>query len=111
MGPNIVTLSPFTLAQNSLHGSFGASGDLAAIPPKAATIGPAQFLEAKNNLGFYSIGIHGTSTSWQRLIARLALFGPVTPLVPDSIIQLKKADVLVSESIAAKIEVDWNKGY
>ena len=59
MGPGIVTLSPFTLAQNSLHGSFGASGDLAAVPPKAATIGPAQFLEAKNNLGFYSIGIHG----------------------------------------------------
>ncbi|MDD5597265.1 MAG: hypothetical protein PHV82_04935 [Victivallaceae bacterium] len=111
MGPSIVTLSPFTLAQNSLHGSFGASGDLAAVPPKAATIGPAQFLEAKNNLGIYSICVAGTSTSWQRLIARLALFGPVTPRVPDSIIQLKKADVLVGESIAAKIEVDWNKGY
>jgi 6-phosphogluconolactonase/glucosamine-6-phosphate isomerase/deaminase len=111
MGPSIVSLSPFTLAQNSLHGSFGASGDLAAVPPKAATIGPAQFLEAKNNLGLYSICVAGTSTSWQRLIARLALFGPVTPLVPDSIIQLKKADVLVGESIAAKIEVDWNKGY
>jgi 6-phosphogluconolactonase/glucosamine-6-phosphate isomerase/deaminase len=111
MGPAIVTLSPFTLAQNSLHGSFGASGDLAAVPPKAATIGPAQFLEAKHNLGFYSIGIHGTSTSWQRLIARLALFGPITPLVPDSLIQLKKADVIVSENIAAKIEIDWDKGY
>ena len=29
MGPRIVTLSPFTLAQNSLHGSFGMSGDIA----------------------------------------------------------------------------------
>ena len=111
MGPSIVTLSPYTLAQNSLHGSFGASGDLAAVPPKAATIGPAQFLEAKNNLAFYTIGIHGTTTSWQRMITRLALFGPVTPLVPDSIIQLKKADIIVSENIAQKIEVDWNKGY
>ncbi|MEA1952202.1 MAG: hypothetical protein U9N87_12525 [Planctomycetota bacterium] len=111
MGPSIVTLSPFTLAQNSLHGSFGSSGDIAAVPPKAATIGPAQFLEAKDRVGLYSIGVHGTATSWQRLIARLALFGPVTPLVPDSIIQLVPSSVWVAETIAQKIEVDWDKGY
>lgn len=111
MGPRIVTLSPFTLAQNSLHGSFGAAGDLAAVPPKAATIGPAQVLEAKHRLGFYCIGVHGTTTSWQKLIARLSLFGPVTPRVPDSIIQLKTAEAIVSETIAEKITVDWDKGY
>lgn len=111
MGPRIVTLSPFTLAQNSLHGSFGSSGDIAAVPPKAATIGPAEFLAAKNRIGTYSIGVHGTATSWQRLIARLALFGPVTPLVPDSIIQLVPSDVWVAEPIAQNIEVDWDKGY
>jgi 6-phosphogluconolactonase/glucosamine-6-phosphate isomerase/deaminase len=110
-GPMIVTLSPFTLAQNSLHGSFGSSGDIAAVPPKAATIGPAQSLGAKHRIGTYSIGVHGTSTSWQRLTARLALFGPVTPLVPDSIIQLKPSEAWVSENIAADITVDWNKGY
>jgi len=112
MGPSIVTLSPFTLAQNSLHGSFGSSGDIAAVPPKAATIGPAQALEAKNHIGLYSIGVHGTSTSWQRLITRLSLFGPVTPLVPDSIIQLMPETVVwVSETIAQNIEPDWDKGY
>ena len=111
MGPAIVTLSPFTLAQNSLHGSFGMSGDLARVPPKAATIGPAQALAAKNRIGIYGIGVHGTTTSWQRLIARLALFGPVTPLVPDSIIQLSPADVWISETIAMDIEPDWDKGY
>ena len=111
MGPSIVTLSPFTLAQNSMHGSFGASGDIAAVPPKAATIGPAQVLEAKNNIGLYSISVHGTATSWQRLITRLSLFGPVTPLVPDSIIQLKKADIWVSETIALDIKPDLDKGY
>jgi 6-phosphogluconolactonase/glucosamine-6-phosphate isomerase/deaminase len=111
MGPSIVTLSPFTLAQNSLHGSFGASGDIAAVPPKAATIGPAQSLGAKNRIGMYGIGVHGTATSWQRLTARLALFGPVTPLVPDSIVQLKPSDVWVTENIAADIKVDWDKGY
>ena len=111
MGPTIVTLSPFTLAQNSLHGSFGASGDLAAVPPKAATIGPAQALEAKLRIGFYCIGVHGTGTSWQRLITRLSLFGPVTPLVPDSIIQLKPSEAWVTETIARDIEPDWDKGY
>ena len=110
-GPMIVTLSPFTLAQNSLHGSFGASGDLAAVPPKAATIGPAQYLGAKNRVNMYSIGVHGTATSWQRLIARLCLHGPVTPLVPDSIVQLKSARVWISETIAQNIETDWDKGY
>jgi len=103
MGPSIVTLSPFTLAQNSLHGSFGASGDIAAVPPKAATIGPAQYLQAKHAINSYTIGIHGTSTSWQRLIARHSLFGRVTPRVPDSIVQLREsADVWVSENIAQK---------
>lgn len=111
MGPGIITLSPFTLAQNSLHGSFGAAGDIAAVPPKAATIGPAQVLEAKHRIGAYMIGVHGTTTSWQKLIARLCLFGPVTPRVPDSIVQLKPSDVYVSDAIAEKITVDWNKGY
>jgi glucosamine-6-phosphate deaminase len=110
-GPGIVTLSPFTLAQNSLHGCFGAAGDLAAVPPKAATIGPKQVLEAKERLAFYSIGVRGTNTSWQKLIARLSLFGPVTPRVPDSIVQLKPSHCLVSEMIAEKIAVDWDKGY
>jgi glucosamine-6-phosphate deaminase len=111
LGPGIVTLSPFTLAQNSLHGCFGSAGDLAAVPPKAATIGPAQVLEAKHRISTYAIGVRGTSTSWQKLVARLSLFGPVTPRVPDSIVQLKPADVWVSEAIAAPIEVNWDNGY
>ena len=50
-GPRVCTLSPFTIAQNSLHGSFGMSGDIAAVPPKAATIGPAEVIAAKNRIG------------------------------------------------------------
>ena len=111
MGPTIVTLSPLTLAQNSLHGTMGASGDIAALPPKAATIGPAEVLAAKHNVATYRISIHGTATSWQRLIARLCLFGPVTPLVPESIIQLKKTEVRVTENIAQQITYDEFKGY
>lgn len=110
-GPGIVTLSPFTLAQNSLHGSFGGAGDLAAIPPKAATIGPAQVLQAKHRIGQYRISVRGTDASWQKMVARLCLFGPVTPRVPDSIVQLEPSDAYVSETIAEAIKVDWSKGY
>ena len=111
MGARIVTLSPFTLAQNSLHGSFGKSGDLSAVPPRAATIGPADVIGAKHRIDFHAIGIHGTNTSWQRLISRLVLHGPVTPLVPESILQTLRTDVYVSETIAQNIEPDWDKGY
>jgi len=111
MGPRIVTLSPFTLAQNSLHGSFGKSGDLSMVPPRAATIGPAEVIAAKHRLDIHAITVHGTTTAWQRLISRLVLHGPVTPLVPESILQTLKTDVIISETIAANIEPDWDKGY
>ncbi|MGV8090490.1 MAG: hypothetical protein AB2L24_01310 [Mangrovibacterium sp.] len=111
MGPRICTLSPFTIAQNSLHGSFGKSGNLAAVPPKAATIGPAQVIQAKHRFDVHAISVHGTSTSWQRLISRLVLHGPVTPIVPESILQTLRTDVFVSETVAQNIEPDWNKGY
>ena len=81
-GAGIVTLSPFTIAQNSLHGRFGASGDLAAVPPKAATIGPADVIAARARFEMAGITVHGTQTAWQRLIARLCYHGPVTPRLP-----------------------------
>ncbi len=111
MGPTIVTLSPFSLAQNSLHGFFGASGDIAAVPPKGATVGPAEIIACKHRIDIHAIGVHGTDTSWQRLTSRLVLHGPVTPLVPESILQTLRTDVWVSETIARDIEPDWDKGY
>jgi 6-phosphogluconolactonase/glucosamine-6-phosphate isomerase/deaminase len=110
-GPRITTLSPFTLAQNSLHGSFGMSGDLALVPPKAATIGPAQVIAAKFRMDMCAITVHGTSTAWQRLIVRLAAHGPVTPLVPTSIHQILESTMYISEEIARDIEPKWDKGY
>jgi glucosamine-6-phosphate deaminase len=111
MGPRIVTLSPFTLAQNSLHGSFGMSGDIALVPPKAATIGPAEVIAAKNRLDFNALTVHGTNTSWQRLMTRLVAHGPVTPKLPTSIHQTLRTDFYITETAAQDIEVDWNKGY
>ncbi len=111
MGPRVCTLSPFTIAQNSMHGSFGASGDLCAVPPKAATIGPAEVIASKERIDINSIAVGGTPISWQRLITRLCLHGPVTPRLPTSIHQLLKTEVWVSETAAADIENTWEIGY
>ncbi len=111
LGTRICTLSPFTIAQNSLHGCFGASGDLTAVPPKAATVGPAQILAAKHRISMHSISVGGSFLSWQRLTTRLCLHGPVTPLVPESVLQTTRTDVWVSETSAANIETRWDLGY
>jgi glucosamine-6-phosphate deaminase len=111
MGPRVCTLSPFTIAQNSLHGSFGMSGDLAAVPPKAATIGPAEVIAAKHRIDMHAITVDGSFASWQRFTTRLVLHGPVTPRVPESILQTLRTDVWVSESISENLEPRWDKGY
>lgn len=82
-GPRIVELHPMTIMQNALH-SF--SGDWSWVPPKAATIGPAQILGAKHR-SFWLDGYLGGGISWQRFIARLVAYGPVNTLVPGSILQ------------------------
>jgi len=110
-GPRIVTLSPYTIAQNSLHGSFGASGDLAMVPPKAATIGPKEVINAKYRMDMHALNTSGTFVSWQRFMTRLCLHGEVTPLVPQSILQTLKTDVYVSETIAEDIKPNWDMGY
>lgn len=111
MGARICTLSPYTLAQNSLHGSFGMSGDIARVPPKAATIGPLDVIRAKYRFDMHSLLIHGSQTTWQRLMTRLCLHGPVTPKLPTSLLQQLQADVYVSESSARDIVDDFEKGY
>ncbi|NLA84014.1 MAG: hypothetical protein GX854_05700 [Clostridiales bacterium] len=111
MGARLVTLHPLTIAQNSLHGVFGQSGDLANVPPKAFTIGPRDIKNAKNRMETHGITTCGTHSAWQRMISRLVLYGPVTPLVPSSILQLWPTSVYVSEAIAAPIEINEIEGY
>jgi glucosamine-6-phosphate deaminase len=111
MGPRIVTLSPFTIAQNSLHGSFGYSGDIAMIPPKAFTIGPAEVIGAKYRMDLHTITTCRTQVTWQRMISRLCLHGPVTPRLPSSIHQILKSDIIISENVAQDIKPDWTLGY
>jgi len=110
-GARVVDLHPLTVAQNSLHSSFGFSGDVASVPPKAATIGPADVLGAKYRMDVNSLSTMGTFSSWQRLITRLVAHGPVTPDIPASILQTVPTDFYIAESAAADIETHWYKGY
>jgi 6-phosphogluconolactonase/glucosamine-6-phosphate isomerase/deaminase len=111
MGARIVTLHPYTVLQNSLHASFGSCGDTAFVPPKAATIGPADVIAAKYRMDRSAITIGGSNVSWQKFITRLVAHGPVTPKVPASILQTLPTDFYIAESIAADIEPEWYKGY
>ncbi|NLZ56670.1 MAG: hypothetical protein GX900_08455 [Clostridiaceae bacterium] len=107
----VLTLHPLTIAQNSLHGVFGCSGDLTSVPPKAATIGPRDVLNSREKFEFHGLTTMGTFSSWQRMTSRLITHGPVTPYVPGSIYQLMDVNVYLSPSIATPIEIMETTGY
>jgi glucosamine-6-phosphate deaminase len=107
----IVTLHPLTVAQNSLHGVFGQSGYIADVPPKAATIGPVDVLNARERIEVHALLTNNTFSSWQRMTSRLVLHGPVTASVPSSMLQLMKTQVYVSEDLAAPFDCWETVGY
>lgn len=107
----IVKLHPLTVAQNSLHGVFGQSGYVADVPPCAATIGPIDVKNARERIEVHALLTNNTFSSWQRMTSRLVLHGPVTPLVPSSMLQLMKTQVYVSEEIAAPFDCWEQVGY
>ncbi len=111
MNARVVTLNPLTIMQNSLHGVFGCSGDIANVPPKAATIGPADVARSRNRMEFHDLATMGSISSWQRMTSRLVLYGEVTPKVPSSILQLFPTSVYVSEMIAKEFECWETVGY
>lgn len=111
MESRVATLHPLTIAQNSLHGVFGCSGDIANVPPRAATIGPIDVARSRNRFEMHAISTMGTVSAWQRLTSRLVLYGPVTLKVPSSILQLMPASVYVSEEIAKEFDCWELVGY
>ena len=111
MKARIVDLHPLTVAQNSLHGVFGQSGYIADVPPKAATIGPIDVKNARERIEVHALLTNATFSSWQRMTSRLVLHGPVTPLVPSSMLQTMKTQVLVSVELAAPVDCWETVGY
>jgi glucosamine-6-phosphate deaminase len=103
LGPKIVELTPMTVLQGVLGPEFGGSGDWSWYPPKAATIGPAEIVGAKLRSSWNGFRIGSSMISWQRFTVRLAAHGPVTPLLPASLLQTLRSDMYLTESIAADI--------
>ena len=81
-------------------GSVGGAGDAWIIPPKAATIGPRDVHHARETFERHCID-YGSNGSWQKMISRIQLYGPVSMECPASIMRLGKGTCYVSESIAA----------
>ena len=107
-GAKVAALHPLTIAQNSLHGGFGISGDISKVPPKGAMMGPRDAMRAKNVLDIHSITTAGSDVTWQRLTSRLCIFGEPDQTVPASILQLrdKPTHIIMSEKSAATIQPD-----
>lgn len=107
-GAKVANLHPLTIAQNSLHGGFGISGDISKVPPKGAMMGPRDAMKAKFVLDSHGITTGGTEVTWQRLTSRLCIFGKPSQEVPASILQLrdKPTQIIMSESLAATIKED-----
>lgn len=105
MGPRIVTISPFTIAQSSIDPDFGMSGNWSSVPPKAVTIGPAEILGSKLRSSWNCFTIANTNVSWQRFIVRLAAHGTVSQFIPASILQITRSDLYISETVAEDITI------
>jgi glucosamine-6-phosphate deaminase len=105
----VAALHPLTIAQNSLHGSFGCSGDISKVPPKGAMMGPRDAMRAKMVIDDHALTTAGTPVSWQRLTSRLTIFGKPCQEVPTSILQLrdKPTRIIMSDSAAATIKPDY----
>ena len=108
LGSRIVTETPLTICENSLFGPMGASGDVWAVPPKAATIGPKDIATAKERFELHNF-VNPGGDSWQRMVSRMELYGPISMECPASILRLGKGTCYVSEAIARPF-ASWHCG-
>ncbi len=89
-----------TIIQNSM--GIGG-GDLYHTPCYSVSIGPRDVMHARDHLERHDLGFMGGYSSWERMISRLQLYGPVCKEVPASIYQLTKGTIYVSEDMASPI--------
>jgi len=99
LGSRLATQVPLTVCENSLFAPMGGSGDVWAVPPRSATIGPRDVMHAKERVELHNF-VNADGTSWQRMISRLELYGPISMECPASIMRLGKGTCYVSEAIA-----------
>jgi len=106
-GARLVDLHPITVCQNSLYADAGSAGDWSWVPPKAYTIGPRD-LKNSRLVSFWD-GFGCGESYWQRFISRLAAHGPVTPLVPASILQILRSELILSGDVAADCSTETSE--
>ncbi|MBN2291199.1 MAG: hypothetical protein JXM70_02165 [Pirellulales bacterium] len=106
-GTRIVDLHPITVMQNCLYADAGSAGDWSWVPPKAATVGPKDLVNSK--LVSFWDGFGAGESMWQRFISRLAAHGPVTPLVPASMLQIIKSELILSGPVAADCSTETSE--
>ena len=109
IGSRIVTETPLTICENSLFSPMGNSGDVWAVPPRAATIGPRDIMHAKERFELHNLVLNEGGGSWQRMVSRLELYGPISMECPASVCRLGKGTCYVSETIA-KPFASWHCG-
>ena len=103
----LVTEVPLTICENSLFAPMGSSGDVWGVPPRAATIGPYDIVNAKERFELHNL-MNPDGSSWQRMISRIELYGPISMECPASIMRLGKGTCYVSEQIAKPIRPWYN---
>ncbi|MCI8994574.1 MAG: hypothetical protein HFI31_15420 [Lachnospiraceae bacterium] len=109
LGSRLVTETPLTICENSLFSPMGNSGDVWAVPPKAATIGPRDIVNARERFEMHNILTSESGATWQRMISRIELYGPISMECPASIMRLGKGVCYVSEALA-KPFASWHCG-
>ena len=82
----------------------GWLGDVYHTPRYSVSIGPRDVMHARYHLERHDLGYLGGYSSWERMISRLQLYGPVCKEVPASLYQLSKGTIYVSEEMARPIE-------
>ena len=106
MGSRLVTPMAETIAHDSLRGMFGCSGDIANVPPCAATVGPKDLMAAKEWIDVeYLVGCGG-NPAHQKFPLQLALFGPVCPKNPGSMMRLHAGTCYVAPTVAAPAQTE-----
>ena len=100
MGSRLVTPMPEMIAHDSLRGMFGCAGDIGNVPPRAVTVGPKDLMAAKEWVDVEFLVGCGGGVAHQKFPLRLAMFGPIDPINPGSIMRLHKGTCYVADDVA-----------
>ena len=114
MGSRLVTPMPEMIAHDSLRGMFGCAGDIGNVPPMAVTVGPRDLLAAREWVDVEYLIACGGAPAHQKFPLRLALFGPICPQNPASLMRLSNCTCYVTQEVAVPPQTapdyDWLPG-